>query len=72
VGADVHHQAVELLDCLHVDWCLVILAIKRDTQLVLTYILFYQNINLASCLTVPAFNFGVVSDLCAWRKLLLN
>ncbi len=72
MGADVRHQPKELLDSLHIDWGLVVLAFKRDAHLVLPYVLFYQNIDLPNCLAVLALDFGVVSDLCAGCELSLN
>lgn len=72
MGANVHHQTMELLDSLHVDRCLVVLAVKCDAYLVLAYELFHKDIDLPRSFTEPAYNFGVVNNLRTGRELSLN
>lgn len=69
---DVDDEPVEFLDTLYIDRSRIVLAVKRNSNRVLTNILLNEYINLAHRLTVEAWYLCVVSDFGAGCELALN
>ena len=68
MGAHIITQAMEFLDCFHIQRPCIILAVYDYEHFVLTYTLANQNINLPLCVREPTIKLHVVKHLCIWRQ----